>query len=326
MNMLKKLSSIWSKPADERPLTNEQIKLIQDSWSKVLPIQETAAELFYGRLFETAPEVKPLFKGDMKEQGAKLMKMIGVVVNGLPKLGEIVPAVQELGRRHVHYGVKDEHYAVVGSSLIWTLEQGLGDAFTEDTKTSWVAAYAVLSDAMIAAATEVVLDEPAEAVEPAEFSEGVAEKLSSEELFVEEENKPLVTPAQVKLVQDSWSLVVPIQEAAAGLFYGQLFETAPEVEPLFTSDIKEQGEKLMKMITVAVNGLNNLEAIVPAVQELAKRHIEYGVKDEHYDAVGASLIWTLEQGLGEAFTVETKEAWVSVYGLLSSTMIAVAKD
>lgn len=163
MKIFKALSTLWSKPANEAavptpataeegPLTSEQVKLIQESWAKVVPISETAAGLFYGRLFETTPEVKPLFKGDIKEQGAKLMKMIGVAVNGLTDLAAIVPAVQELGKNHVGYGVKEEHYAAVGSSLIWTLEQGLGDAFTPDTKDAWVAVYGVLSGTMIDAA------------------------------------------------------------------------------------------------------------------------------------------------------------------------------
>lgn len=158
MKILKRLSSIWSKPAsnppaEEGPVTAAEVKLVQESWAKVVPISETAAELFYGRLFEVAPEVKPLFKGDMKEQGAKLMKMIGVAVNGLNDLGAIVPAVQELGRRHVGYGVKEEHYNVVGESLLWTLEKGLGDDFNGDTKSAWANVYGVLADTMIKAST-----------------------------------------------------------------------------------------------------------------------------------------------------------------------------
>jgi nitric oxide dioxygenase len=134
-----------------------------------------------------------------------------------------------------------------------------------------------------------------------------------------------VTAEQVKLVQDSWAMVEPISDKAAELFYGRLFETAPEVQSLFKGDMKEQGKKLMQMITVAVKGLTNLEAIVPAVQELGKRHVKYDVKEEHYAVVGASLLWTLEQGLGEAFSPDTKEAWTAVYGVLSNTMIDAAK-
>lgn len=135
----------------------------------------------------------------------------------------------------------------------------------------------------------------------------------------------LPTAEQVKLVQESWAMVEPIADTAAELFYGRLFETAPDVKPLFSGDMKAQGRKLMAMITVAVRGLDDLEAIVPAVQDLGKRHVDYKVKEEHYAVVGSSLLWTLEQGLGDSFTPETKEAWTTVYGVLSTTMIDAAK-
>ena len=132
-----------------------QIKLIQESFSKVVPIAETAAELFYGKLFDLDPSLKSLFKGDMKEQGAKLMATLRVVVNGLGDLNALVPAVQDLGRRHAGYGVKDEHYGTVGEALIWTLGQGLGDDFTDEVKEAWVAAYGVLASTMKEAAAEI---------------------------------------------------------------------------------------------------------------------------------------------------------------------------
>lgn len=135
-------------------MTPSQIDLIQDSFRKVVPIADTAAELFYGRLFETAPEVKPLFRGDMKAQGRKLMTTLGVVVAGLRDLPSIVPAAETLARKHVGYGVKDEHYAPVGAALLWTLEQGLGPDFTPETKQAWADAYGLLSSVMIAAAAE----------------------------------------------------------------------------------------------------------------------------------------------------------------------------
>jgi hemoglobin-like flavoprotein len=135
-------------------MTPEQVVLVQTSWEKVVPISDTAAELFYGRLFETDPSLKPLFKGDMKEQGRKLMTMITTVVRGLKNLGALVPAVKDLGRRHSGYGVKDEHYAIVGECLIWTLDKGLGPDFTPDTKVAWITAYSILADTMKAAAAE----------------------------------------------------------------------------------------------------------------------------------------------------------------------------
>lgn len=129
-------------------MTPVQIELVQGSWKQVQVISSTAAELFYANLFTLDPSLKPLFKGDMKEQGRKLMAMIGVAVNGLSRLDEIVPAVQSLGKRHAGYGVRDEHYATVATALIKTLQTGLGDGFTPDVKEAWVSAYTILSMTM----------------------------------------------------------------------------------------------------------------------------------------------------------------------------------
>lgn len=133
-------------------MTPDQIQLVQDSFAKVVPIKDQAAELFYGRLFETAPEVRPLFKGDMKEQGAKLMATLAVVVNGLNNIEAVLPVAGDLAKRHVDYGVTPDHYPLVGSALLWTLGQGLGDEFTGEVETAWTDAYGLLSGAMIAAA------------------------------------------------------------------------------------------------------------------------------------------------------------------------------
>ena len=130
-------------------MTPEQIKAVQESFAKVVPISEQAAALFYGRLFEIAPEVKPLFRGDMKEQGRKLMATLAVVVNGLGNLEAILPAASALAKRHVSYGVKAAHYAPVGAALLWTLERGLGPQWTPQLAADWGEAYGVLADFMI---------------------------------------------------------------------------------------------------------------------------------------------------------------------------------
>lgn len=129
-----------------------------------------------------------------------------------------------------------------------------------------------------------------------------------------------MTPEQITLVTTSWEKVKPISEVAAELFYGKLFELDPSLKPLFSGDMKEQGRKLMAMINTAVNSLKNVEAIVPAVQDLGRRHVGYGVTDAHYDTVAAALLWTLGQGLGDAFTDDVKQAWTDTYVLLATTM------
>lgn len=135
-------------------MTPEQIGLVQTSWNQLKPISEQAAELFYGRLFELDPSLKPLFKGDMKEQGKKLMATLSLAVASLTKLETILPAVQDLGRRHVQYGVPDQSYETVGEALIWTLGQGLGEDFTNDVKDAWVITYTTISKVMLDASAE----------------------------------------------------------------------------------------------------------------------------------------------------------------------------
>jgi hemoglobin-like flavoprotein len=135
-------------------MNNTQIELVQSSFAQVLPIADDAATLFYNRLFELDPSLRPLFRGDMQEQGRKLMAMIGAVVSGLKNLDRIVPGVRALGSRHVAYGVRDEHYDIVGAALLWTLAKGLGEGFTDDVRDAWTTAYTLLATVMKDAAAE----------------------------------------------------------------------------------------------------------------------------------------------------------------------------
>ena len=128
---------------------NDPIFLVQSTFEKVAPIAETASELFYGRLFELSPEIKELFQNtNMETQGRMLMEMLGTAVRGLKNLEELKPAVRDLGKRHVNYGVKPEHYPVVGAALLWALEQGLGNDFTPEVKEAWAGVYDVLAKLM----------------------------------------------------------------------------------------------------------------------------------------------------------------------------------
>lgn len=131
--------------------------------------------------------------------------------------------------------------------------------------------------------------------------------------------------ADITLIQNSFAKVVPIKDAAAEIFYADLFETAPEVKPYFANaDMSEQGAKLMATLAVVVNGLKAPEKIVPVAQQLAIKHVDYGVKAEDYGKVGASLLRTLEKGLGDDFTPDVKDAWTAAYTLLSTVMVDAA--
>ena len=129
-------------------MTNEQIKLVQDSFRQVAPIAETAAQVFYARLFELDPDLELLFKGNLSEQGRKLMQMLALAVGSLDRMDQLLPVLQSLGSRHVGYGVRDKDYDTVGQALLWTLWKGLGDAFTADVETAWSNVYATLASAM----------------------------------------------------------------------------------------------------------------------------------------------------------------------------------
>jgi hemoglobin-like flavoprotein len=137
-------------------MSPHQIDLVQRSFAEVKPIATAAAGLFYNRLFILDPSLRHLFKGDMPKQGQMLMSMIGAAVGGLRNLETLSPVVRQLGARHVGYGVRTEHYATVGSALLWTLGEGLGEKFTPEVREAWAAAYDLLSDVMQLGAMEPV--------------------------------------------------------------------------------------------------------------------------------------------------------------------------
>ena len=134
-------------------MNDNQIAAVQRTFADVVPIADQAAKLFYDRLFTIAPDLRTLFRGDMRAQGRKLMTVLAIVVNGLSDLDEILPAVRDLALRHVDYGVEPKDYVPVGEALLWTLREGLGeDVFDAETEAAWAAAYGILSTVMIEAA------------------------------------------------------------------------------------------------------------------------------------------------------------------------------
>lgn len=135
-----------------------------------------------------------------------------------------------------------------------------------------------------------------------------------------------MTPAQIDMVKQSFAQVAPIADEAGALFYNRLFTLDPSLQGLFKEDIAVQSRKLMQMLATAVNGLDKLETIVPAVQALGARHVRYGVTEAHYDTVAAALLWTLEQGLGAGFTPQVREAWGAAYSILAGAMKAAARE
>ena len=143
-------------------MTPQEIAIIRHTWAAVAPIADAAAQSFYSRLFDIDPSTRPLFKTtDMAEQRRKLMGVIGIVVGSLERLDTLIPTVENLGRRHTGYGVEDRHYNSVGAALLWTLEQGLGDEWSEDARIAWSKAYALLAGVMQSAAANATKEKAA---------------------------------------------------------------------------------------------------------------------------------------------------------------------
>lgn len=135
-----------------------------------------------------------------------------------------------------------------------------------------------------------------------------------------------MTPPQTQLIRQSFALVAPIADTAAALFYKRLFELDPALRPMFPPSLEAQGKKLMQMIGAAVGQLDKPQVLIPVLQNLGRRHVGYGVEDRHYDTVGTALLWTLEQGLGAAFTSDVRSAWTNLYGVIATTMKNAAAE
>jgi hemoglobin-like flavoprotein len=143
-------------------ITTAQIELVQSSFQQVLPIADAAGMLLYERIFFLAPESRALFDDDIASQAKRVMAAVKVAVDGLGRLDDVAPFLVRLGARHVRYGVRPEHFAVVADALLWTLEQGLGAAFTPDVRDAWVAAWNVIADAMATGMRQAAFDGAAE--------------------------------------------------------------------------------------------------------------------------------------------------------------------
>jgi len=135
-----------------------------------------------------------------------------------------------------------------------------------------------------------------------------------------------MNPSTINDVQSTFNIIAPIADDAAALFYSKLFEIDPSLKPMFKGDMADQRKKLMQILGVAVSSLNNLEAIVPAVQDLGRRHVKYGVRPQHYNTVAEAILWMLAQTLGATFTPTIKQSWTEVYTVLADTMIAAANE
>ncbi|MEM8673822.1 MAG: globin family protein [Cyanobacteria bacterium P01_G01_bin.67] len=281
-----------------------QVELLEQSFEEIKPQADGFVNSFYENLFTANPEAKPLFDTtDMTAQKKKLLSSLVLVVENLRKPDVLDQALRGLGARHVEYGALPEHYPLVGSALLTTFEQYLGEKWTSNTKQAWVDAYGAISEIMLDGAdyseAEIALPTPTEEVES-----------------VEEEG------LQVELLEQSFEEIKPQADGFVSSFYENLFTANPEAKPLFdTTNMEEQKKKLLSSLVLVVENLRKPEVLDNALRGLGARHVKYGALPEHYPLVGSALLTTFEQYLGERWTPNTKQAWVDAYGAISEIML-----
>ncbi|RZM82008.1 globin family protein [Leptolyngbya iicbica] len=284
-------------------MANElQVELLENSFEKVKPQANEFVASFYGNLFTDYPAAKPLFaNSNMEEQGGKLLKSLVFVVENLRRPGELTGALKGLGARHVKYGALPEHYPLVGSSLLKTFEQYLGEDWTPETKQAWVDAYGVITEVML---------------EGADYDQA-AVQLESSAAEVDE-----ATGLKIQLLEESFGKVAPRANEFVEGFYGNLFTDYPAAKPLFThTNMAKQQRMLLDSLVFVVENLRDPGKLTGALEGLGARHVKYGALPEHYPLVGNSLLKTFEQFLGNDWTAEVKQAWIDAYGLITEVML-----
>jgi len=250
--------------------TEDEIRLVQETFKKAEPNSAGIAEMFYNRLFEINPDLKDLFKGDMQVQGEHLMGMIKTAVEGLNDLDSIVPAVQELGRKHVDYGVKDEDYDAVAEALLWTLEKGFGDDFTAEVKAAWTTVYTLLASVMIGAANEGANEgDGAGAASPPtnDFGAPVAQDLLDEVMAAEAQGIKGASQAQLDAEMAAEMEAEKAGGKAAPAEEAKVPAKAEEKAPAKKEEVKERKESAVAQSSIRVN-VDVLEDLMTQVSEL----------------------------------------------------------
>jgi hemoglobin-like flavoprotein len=319
-----------------------QHALVRDTLALIRPVSEATAALFYGRLFDLNPDLEALFKGDMTSQQHRFMTMLFTAVDQLDQPAQLVPTLRDLGQRHTAYGVELDDYHIAGEALDWTLDVVLGDGYTPAARRMGNdLPMDCRHDANRRTTLKAVHAHPPLSCEqhcdlkPYKWLKNAerATAFDNREKEVRSacygmpgyhinhsKEHAMLTSTQIRLIRESFVLVAAIAEAVPTIFYARLFALDPILRPLFKHDMLDQGHKLVQMLAFVVANLDKPDMLLPAVQRLGERHTSYGVKTEHYASVGAALIWTLGQGLGEQFTPEVRAAWEAAYKLLADTM------
>ena len=280
------------------------VELLEQSFELVKPKADEFVVSFYDNLFTDYPAAKPLFEHtDMAKQAQMLKGSLVMVVSNLRKPEVLTSALKGLGARHVKYGALPAHYPLVGNSLLKTLGQYAGSAWTPDVAKAWTDAYGAIAELMLAGAD-----------------------YTSEEIALQAV-PPISPPAEeaglkVELLEQSFELVKPQADAFVASFYNNLFTDYPAAKPLFEhTEMGKQQQMLKGALVMVVENLRRPEVLEKSLKGLGARHVKYGALPEHYPLVGNSLLKTLGQYAGEAWTPALKAAWTDAYGAITELML-----
>ena len=281
------------------------VELLEQSFELVKPKADEFVGSFYNNLFTDYPAAKPLFEhSNMAKQQQMLKGALVMVIENLRKPDVLSDALKGLGARHVKYGALPEHYPLVGNSLLKTLEQYAGSAWTFELKEAWAGAYGVITELMLEGADYAKEDVALENV-PAPAEEG---------------------GLNVELLEQSFALVAPQADALVSTFYDNLFTDYPDARPLFEhTDMSKQKNMLKGGLVMVVENLRKPDVLSTALKGLGARHVKYGALPAHYPLVGSSLLKSLEQYAGSAWTADVKNAWVDAYGAITELMLEGAE-
>ncbi|MEL6160633.1 MAG: globin family protein [Cyanobacteria bacterium J06554_11] len=280
------------------------VELLEQSFELVKPKADDFVASFYNNLFTDYPASQPLFEhSDMAAQQKMLKGALVMVIENLRNPDVLSKSLKGLGARHVKYGALPEHYPLVGNSLLKTLGQYAGEAWTPDLKAAWTDAYGAISELML---------------EGADYSkEEIALESVSSTASPQEDGG-----LQVELLEQSFELVKPKADEFVASFYGNLLTDYPEAKPLFAhTSMPKQQQMLKGALVMVIENLRKPDVLSKALGGLGARHVKYGALPEHYPLVGNSLIKTLEQYAGSAWTPQLKDAWVGAYGAITELML-----
>jgi len=282
------------------------VELLEQSFELVKPKADEFVASFYNNLFTDYPASKPLFEhSDMASQQQMLKGALVMVVENLRKPEVLSKSLKGLGARHVKYGALPEHYPLVGNSLLKTLGQYAGEAWTPDLKEAWTGAYGAISELMLEGADynkeEIALETVPATAPPEEVPE---------------------EGLKVELLEQSFELVKPKADEFVASFYDNLLTDYPDAKPLFEhTSMPKQQQMLKGALVMVVENLRKPEVLSKSLGGLGARHVKYGALPEHYPLVGSSLLKTLGQYAGDAWTPELEEAWTGAYGAITELML-----